>query len=111
MKKETTAKAPIYVLSASLLISSIVYANQAQSASQYVTTAQYKKDISSLKLEVSTLHSDIDDLSKVNGVLADAQLTEINRKLSNLSYCVNTAFSWIEIGSTRTNYRLLLDRC
>jgi len=39
---------PIYVLSASLILSSVLYATQAQSSPQYVTTTQHKKDLKAI---------------------------------------------------------------
>lgn len=89
MKRENSSKMPVYVLSASLVISSIVYANQAQSASQYVTTQQYKKDLTSLIIQIESNAGDVRDFKT----------------------CVNRALNDIQMASNRTNWRLILGQC
>lgn len=65
---------PIYVLSGSLVFSSILYANQAQSAPQYTTTTQHKKD---LKAIIQVL------------VEQDGKISNTQEELDSLRDCVN----------------------
>lgn len=65
---------PIYVLSGSLVFSSVLYANQAQSAPKYVTTSQHKKDIKAI-IDVLIEHEE-----KISGTQG---------KLNSLRNCVN----------------------
>ncbi len=71
---KVTKNLPIYVLSASLIFSSVLYSSQAQSAPQYVTTVQHKKD---LKAIVQVL------------VEQDGKLSNTQEELNSLRDCVN----------------------
>jgi hypothetical protein len=61
---------PIYALSGALLVSSIIYSNEASSAPQYVTLQKYNKDlkaivteIAKLQITVRSLQSCVNDLT------------------------------------------------
>lgn len=53
---------PIYVLSAALVISSIIYSNEASSAPQYVTTQKYKSDLKIFLTEIVKLQNRVNEL-------------------------------------------------
>jgi hypothetical protein len=53
---------PVYVLSAALLVSSVIYSNEASSAPQYVTLQKYNKDIRQIATEVVKLQYRVNEL-------------------------------------------------
>ena len=53
---------PVYVLSAALVVSSVIYSNEASSAPEYLTVQKYKKDIKLLATEVVRLQYRVDEL-------------------------------------------------
>ena len=60
--KRLSRNLPIYVLSGALLVSSIIYSNEASSAPQYVTTQKYKSDMKLLATEVVKLQYKVEAL-------------------------------------------------
>ena len=57
--KNTKSYLPIYVLSASLVISSLIYANTANSAQKYVTVEQYQKDLKAISTDVGNVRVEV----------------------------------------------------
>jgi hypothetical protein len=53
---------PVYVLSGALVLSSIIYSNEAHSAPQYVPVQQYKKDLKAIATEVVKLQYRVQSL-------------------------------------------------
>ena len=53
---------PVYVLSAALVISSIIYSNEASSAPQYVPLQKYNKDLKAIATEVVKLQYRVQSL-------------------------------------------------
>jgi hypothetical protein len=53
---------PVYVLSAALVLSSIIYSAEASSAPQYVTIQKYNKDLKQIATEVVKLQYRVADL-------------------------------------------------
>ena len=63
---------PVYVLSAALVLSSIIYSNEASSAPQYVTVQKYQKD---LKAVVTTLLEMENRISELESCLSSTTRT------------------------------------
>jgi len=53
---------PVYVLSAALVVSSIIYSNEASSAPQYVTIQKYNKDLKQIVTELLKVQYRVDEL-------------------------------------------------
>lgn len=53
---------PVYVLSTALVVSSVIYSNEASGAPQYVTTQKYKSDMKLLATEVVKLQYRVEAL-------------------------------------------------
>jgi archaellum component FlaF (FlaF/FlaG flagellin family) len=53
---------PVYVLSAALVLSSIIYSAEASSAPQYVTIQKYNKDLKQIVTELLKVQYRVDEL-------------------------------------------------
>lgn len=60
--KKLNRNLPIYVLSGALVVSSIIYSNEASSAPQYVTVQKYQKDLKAIATEVVKLQYRVQSL-------------------------------------------------
>ena len=71
---------PVYVLSGALVLSSIIYANTAQSATQYVTSEKYKSEQRAILLELARLDGKISNTSEclTNTTIALTQSRKIS---------------------------------